>query len=106
MTDIWIRRFQNEVLPLLKEEFTPEKVIMFGSRVKGSAKKNSDIDVIIVSSYFAGIPFLKRMPVVIKKAPFPKHVDYICYTHEEYESIRNESSFIMDALETSLEFIV
>ena len=106
MTDIWITRFQKEALPLLKAEFKPEKVILFGSRVSGNAKRNSDIDVIIVSSYFEGMPFLKRMPAVIKKVPFPKHVDYICYTREEYESIRNESSVIMDALENSLELVL
>lgn len=106
MIDAWIMRFQEEALPLIKDEFAPDRVIVFGSRVSGHAKRNSDIDVIIVSSYFQDTPFLRRMPAVIKKVPFPKHVDYICYTPDEYESIRNESSVIMDALENSLELVV
>ena len=106
MADRWIKRFQAEAVPKITEEFSPEKIVIFGSRVRGTAKKDSDIDVIIVSSYFDGIPFIRRMPLVLKKVPFPKHVDYICYTHEEYDRIKNESSVIMDALENSLEVTV
>jgi predicted nucleotidyltransferase len=106
MIDYWIGKFQNEALPRLIEEFTPKKVIIFGSRVRGTAKKDSDIDIIVISSYFASIPFLKRMPLVLKKVPFLKHVDYMCYTPEEYERIKNESSVIMDALENSMEIAI
>lgn len=92
--------------PKIVKEFEPEKVIIFGSRVRGTAKKISDIDFIVVFSFFANIPFLKRMPPLLRKASFPKHVSYICYTPEEYERIRNASSFIMDALENSMEVVV
>ncbi len=106
MIDRWIEKFRKEAVPKLVEEFKPEKVIMFGSRVKGTPEKDSDIDVIVISSYFENIPFLRRMPLVLKKAPFPKHVDYICYTPEEYERIKDESSIIADALENSMEITV
>ena len=103
MTDIWIKKYQKQALSRLKEEFNPEKIIIFGSRVKGSPKKDSDIDIIVISSRFANISFLKRMPLILKKVPFPKHIDYICYTPEEFIRIKNESSLIMDALENSIE---
>jgi len=106
MIDPLIRKFQKEALPNLIEEFKPEKIIFFGSRVKGDAKSDSDIDIIIISPYFKDIPFLKRMPLVLKKIPFPRHVDYICYTKEEYDKIKNESSIIIDALENSLEYSI
>ncbi|MEK7398358.1 MAG: nucleotidyltransferase domain-containing protein [Candidatus Poribacteria bacterium] len=106
MTDPLIKKFQKEALSNLVKEFKPEKVIFFGSRVKGNAKSNSDIDIIIISSYFKDVPFLKRMPLVLKKVSFPKHVDYMCYTREEYDRIKNESSIIMDALENSLEYSI
>jgi len=103
MTDLWIKRYQKQALPKLKEEFNPEKIIIFGSRVKGSPTKDSDIDIIVISSRFANISFLKRMPLLLKKVPFPKHIDYICYTPEEFTRIKKESSLIMDALENSIE---
>ena len=45
------------------------------------------------------------MPHVPKKIPFPKHVDYLCYTPDEYERIKDESVIIMDALGDSVEFV-
>jgi predicted nucleotidyltransferase len=105
MADRWIEEFRKEALPKLVREFKPEKVIIFGSRVRGTANEDSDIDVIVISSYFADIPFLKRMPFVLKKVPFLKHVDYLCYTRSEYDRIKDESSIIMDALENSVELV-
>lgn len=46
------------------------------------------------------------MPLVLRRVPFPKHVDYICYTLIEYEKIKNESSVIMNALDNSMEIPV
>lgn len=103
MADRWIERFRHEVVPLLISEFEAEKIILFGSRVQNTAREESDIDVIVISSYFITVPFLKRMPLILRKAPFPKHIDYICYTPEEYERIKNESSVIMSTLESCIE---
>ena len=30
--------------------------------------------------------------------PFPKHVDYICYTPSEFDRIKTESSIVIGAL--------
>lgn len=103
MGDPWIGRFRKEALPKLVTEFRPEKVILFGSRVKGTAKEDSDIDAIVVSTYFEDVPFLKRMPLLLKKVSFPKHVDYICYTPKEYDRIKGKSSVIMGALKNAIE---
>lgn len=70
MADRWIERFRRDALPKLLEEFKPDKIIIFGSRVRGTARKDSDIDVIVISSYFANIPFLKRMPSYSRKSHF------------------------------------
>jgi predicted nucleotidyltransferase len=99
MKDIWLQRFEKKVLPVLESEFKPETVIIFGSRVTGSAQEGSDIDVFIISQLFKDIPFIKRMPMVLRKTRFEKHVDYICYTPTEFENIKDKSSVIMDALE-------
>jgi predicted nucleotidyltransferase len=104
--DHLIEKYRKEALPRLMEEFKPDKVILFGSRAKGNAQKSSDIDLIVISPYFKGIPFLRRMPLVLKKVPFPSHVDYICYTQDEYENIKDASSVIMDAREQSVELTV
>jgi len=104
--DRLIEKFRREALPKLIKEFKPEKVLLFGSRVTGDARRESDIDLIVISSSFKNIPFIKRMPLVLKKVTFPTHVDYICYTREEYENIKDASSVIMDAREQSVELTI
>lgn len=104
--DRLIEKFRKVALPTLIKEFKPDKVLLFGSRVKGAARKESDIDLIVISPSFKDIPFIKRMPLVLKKVTFSNHVDYICYTREEYENIKDASSVIMDAREQSVELTI
>jgi predicted nucleotidyltransferase len=102
MSDPWIERFKLEILPGLLSECKAEKVIVFGSRAAGKPTVESDIDVVVISDYFDSIPILKRMPLLLKKFPFPKHVDYICYTPEEFEKLKTSSTIIIEALEYGL----
>ncbi len=34
MTDIWIKRYQKQALPKLKEEFNPEKLSYLGQELR------------------------------------------------------------------------
>jgi hypothetical protein len=103
MPDKWIVKFQKEALPHIIKEFRPCRILIFGSRVKGNATEESDLDVILVSTAFEGLPFLKRMEKIIKLVRFPKHIDYLCYTPEEFERIKGSSSIVEDALEDCIE---
>lgn len=105
MNDPWINRFNKDVLPLIVTEFKPVKVMFFGSRVTGGASEDSDIDVIVISEAFKDIPFLKRMGKILKLTRFPKHVDYLCYTPEEFNNVKNNSIVIEDALENHLDAV-
>ena len=104
MNDYWLERFKKEALPKIIEEFHPKRIILFGSRIKGE-EEESDLDVIVVAETFKEIPFLKRMPMVVRKSKFPKHVDYICYFPEEFERMKKISSVVMDALENCIELM-
>ena len=97
--DKLIRLFKKTLLPQILKEYNPQAIIIFGSRIKGNVTLNSDLDIIIVSKSFQEIPFIERMPSLLKKFDFPRHIDYICYTPEEFERIKSGSSLIMDALE-------
>ena len=106
MHDVWINRFAKEVLPIIVKELQPSKVLFFGSRAQGIATEDSDIDVIIISEHFKDIPFIERMVKVLKLARFPKHVDYLCYTPEEFMNIKTSSTIIENALENSVEAVL
>ncbi len=51
MKDYWVNKFKSEVVPSLVEQYKPEKILLFGSRVSSNAKAKSDIDVIIISTF-------------------------------------------------------
>ncbi len=72
-------------------------VLLFGSRVDGTAREYSDIDVLVLSSRFRGIPLLKRMPMLLRIARFEKQVDYLCYTAEEFAVLRDKSVILREA---------
>ena len=97
--DVWLEKFEQDALPKIIAEFKPERVLLFGSRITDTANEDSDIDVIIVSDVFSGIPFIKRMPSILKTIRFPKHIDVICYSSDEFERMRDKSSILINALE-------
>lgn len=97
MTDIWIERFKKEALPIIISETSPLNVYIFGSRIKGNAKEDSDIDIIIVAEFFKNIPFVSRIGYMLKKLRFPKHLDIICYTLQEFKDAEKNSQIIQDA---------
>lgn len=106
MTDTWVERYRKEVLPKLADALKPSSILLFGSRVSGNARPESDLDVIIVAEAFAGIPFVRRMAYVLGLARFPKHVDYLCYTREEFARIKESSSVVQSALQECAELTV
>lgn len=101
--DIWIERFIDEVLPKIKEGLKPTKVIIFGSRVKGCTSEESDIDVIIVSDFFRGRPFLGRTSSMLRMFRFPCPVDFLCYSPEEFKEISSHSIIIEQALKEGVD---
>lgn len=99
MNDQWVERYRKEILPKIVESLSPRRVLLFGSRAAGDARPESDLDVIIVADTFASIPFVRRMAYVLGIARFPKHVDYLCYTPDEFARIQDTSSVVRDAMD-------
>lgn len=96
--DHWVEKFLNESLPKIVEVVKPSLLVIFGSRARGEAGEGSDLDVIVVSNFFQGTPFLKRMPLLLKLVRFEKHIDFLCYTEDEFERIKHTSSTVNAAL--------
>jgi len=77
--------------------FSRHTVLLFGSRVDGTATEHSDIDVVVLSRKYQGIPLLKRMPMLLCMARFEKHADYLCYTPEEFALLKDQSVILREA---------
>lgn len=68
--------------------FQPEKILLFGSFASGEANEYSDVDVMVVSDKFSGIPLEKRLDSVyplIKDLSHDFHV--FSYTKSEFDNL-------------------
>ena len=90
--------FIRDHLPTLRVRLAPLQVIAFGSRVRGDALSTSDLDLILVSPWFGGVPYLKRPVAVLELLDFPGGLELLCYTPEELAEKREEFGIVRVAL--------
>jgi len=81
--DRWVR--------LLKNEYDPEKIILFGSVANNMIGEWSDIDLIIIKN--TEKPFLERIKEVLIFLQPKVGTDILVYTPEEYKNLSKNRSF-------------
>ena len=88
----------KESINKIVTEYGPvEKIILFGSRVRGEADKYSDTDFIVIKD--TSDSFVKRM---VDLPTLPIQADIFVYTPSEFEAMKeSENSFITHALTNS-----
>jgi len=74
-------RFVGEV----KRRYRPVLILLFGSRARGEALKNSDYDLLVVSSQFEGVPLTDRMTDIYKMWSLREGLDCLCLSPEEFD---------------------
>lgn len=77
-----IKSFADKV----RIDYPDAKIILFGSRARGDALKNSDYDIVVISKYFEG----KKTPEIMSKLSllwdFDEYrADIIPYTPEKFD---------------------
>jgi len=100
-----VARFRREVLPRLIERYRPAHVILFGSRARGDALKDSDLDVLVVSDAFADVRWVDRMFRVYQDCDIRMGVELLCYTPDEYQRKLGELGIVRTASEEGLELL-
>jgi len=62
----------KKYIVVLRENGIPvEKVLLFGSWARGTAKEDSDVDIALISSFFTGDRFMDRRKIV----PFRRKIN-------------------------------
>lgn len=92
----------GKIIKQIKEVISVEKVIVFGSSARGDYLADSDMDVIIVSRDFKGIPFYERMDKPILLWDSPLDLEALCYTPEEFKMKQQEICIVMQAVEEGI----
>lgn len=97
--DPLVREFRMKWLPRIVRAFRPSEVWLFGSRVRGDALAESDLDVVVVSTAFEGVPWPDRASRVLLAARAAAPLEVLCYTPEEFRARRTELGVVQAAVE-------
>ncbi|MEK6933646.1 MAG: nucleotidyltransferase domain-containing protein [Nanoarchaeota archaeon] len=92
----------NDFIKRLQKDFTIYKIILFGSRAAGTAREDSDVDLIIVSDDFEGMNIFKRGAKMYDYWKFMIPVDFICLTVKEFNALKKKISIVSTALEEGI----
>jgi len=97
-----IERFYKNI----SAEVPLKRMIFFGSRARGKAHKDSDVDLLLVSSKFRGVRPLNRSPDLYLKWDSDYAVDLICLTPEEFNQRKKELGIVNEAVKEGIEIDV
>ena len=96
----------KEKLKMFKEEVSRDipinEMILFGSRAKGKAKKDSDVDLVIVSKKFKNLDFFQRGAKMYDYWNVGLPVDFLCYTPEEFNKLKKKITIVKEAVENGI----
>ena len=84
----------QELTRRIERQFHPERVVLFGSYAQGTAKQDSDVDLLVVAE--TTLPPRERYGAVRRlAADFPAAFDIIVKTPEEYTRWRSVVNHIV-----------
>ncbi len=106
MLDDVVEGFLERKLDVIKREYDPSMLFLFGSRARGNAGPESDIDLIVVSSRFRDTRFVRRMGEFLNRIWPDVPVDAFCYTPEEFDHmVEKQSPFLKSAMKDGIRIV-
>lgn len=77
-------------------QFNPIKIILFGSMAADHHDEHSDVDLIIV--YDTDKRFFDRLAELYMSWSFPRSVDILAYTPQEFDAMLQDTDFLRDVV--------
>jgi predicted nucleotidyltransferase len=103
ITDKAVKKWIDGFLETVNKKYSPEKVLIFGSRARCDHLIDSDVDMIIVSKKFEGINWLERIRNVSADWEGLVLLEPLCYTPEEFEEKKKEIGIVNQAIQEGIE---
>ena len=94
-----LREFKKE----LSKQIKIEKMIFFGSLVKGKGHKYSDVDLMIISPQFRRKDYRDRSLGFYKYWSLDLPFDFLCYTPEEFKKLSKQTTIVREAVKEGIE---
>jgi predicted nucleotidyltransferase len=88
----------QQMVQTIINEVAPEAIILFGSRARGDARADSDVDLLVIEKE----PFspqrsrrkeVARLQMALRNLPFSK--DILLYSRDEFEHWRNSLNHLV-----------
>ena len=86
-----------------KNQNNIEKMYLFGSMATGKAHKWSDIDLVVVSKKFRRKGIMDRSLNLYIRWNLDYPVDFLCYTPEEFNKLKNQITLVREAVKDGIE---
>ena len=99
-----LRRFARR----LQHELDAQRVLLFGSRARGTERADSDYDLIVVSPAFQAVELWARgrgIRRLFHEEGGSGGMDLICLTPEEFEQARNRITLVAAVLPEAIELL-
>jgi len=87
----------------LRSAMPVERLILFGSRARGDALRESDYDLVIVSPAFAGKNVVDRAVAVLDLWKGPSELQPLCYTPAEFKKLSEQITIVAEAVREGIE---
>lgn len=75
-----------------------QKMILFGSRARGKSGRDTDVDLIVVSSTFNRTGFIRRPVILYNYWNLHYPVDFLCYTPAEFNKMKKRITIVREAV--------
>ncbi len=97
-TEKTVHRIASEYIRRLDRWIKVRKVILTGSWANGSYLEDSDVDLVVVSDYFADMPLPRRLVYLQKHWKSRLPLEAFAYTTTEFQDLAKKSSYVKDAI--------
>jgi len=97
--DTWHSRLESELIRFVDyivENYSPQKIILFGSFAEGVSQLWSDIDLVVIRE--TDERFLDRSKEILSSLMPKVGLDLLIYTPEEFEKLCQERKFFSETI--------
>jgi len=89
-----LRSFRRKV----SKRYPIHRMVLFGSRARGETRRDSDVDLIVVSDAFRRKNAVDRAYLMRLEWDLDYAVDFLCYTRDEFRVYSKAPGIVRQAL--------
>lgn len=103
LRDAQVKKWMGAFKKKIEKKYSPEKIILFGSRARKDHLLESDVDVVIVSKRFENVSWPRRLADVSELWDGLISLEPLCYTPKEFETKKKQIGIVMQAIKEGKE---